>query len=414
MKTSVLKENIIIALGAIRGQMARAIITALIISFGIMALVGILTATDAIQQSISGEFSNLGATTFSIQNRGMNIFIGRRGSKPKNNPSIRYEEAKKFKERFNFAKSVVSISYRASGTTEVKFKSIKTDPNTQVWAIDEDFLITNSFDIEEGRGITKFDNEQSRPVAILGKDIVEKLFKNEDPLGKVISLRGHKFKVIGLMKPKGSSSIFSGDRAVYIPLNNARSTFSSPNRSYALNIMAGSSVVLDATIGEATGTMRAIRKLSPKEEDNFNVTRSDNLAQMLISSMSNVTAAAMIIGIITLFSASISLMNIMLVSVTERTKEIGTRKAIGAKRSNILAQFLTEAIIITQFGGIFGALIGILIGNVVASSIGGSFFVPYNWIALAFVMCFIVGVAAGIYPATKAAKLNPIDALRYE
>ena len=414
MKFSVIKENVIIALGAIRGQMARAIITALIISFGIMALVGILTATDAIQQSISGEFSNLGATTFSIQNRGMTIHIGRRGTKPKNNPAISYDQAKEFKERFNFSKSKVSISYRASGATEVKFEALKTDPNSSVWAIDENFLLTNSLDIESGRGLTKFDNEQSRPVALIGGDIVKKLFENEDPLGKVISMRGHKFKIVGVMASKGSSSIFSGDRSVYIPLNNARSTFSSPNRSYALNVMASSSQHLDATIGEATGTMRAIRKLKPKEEDNFNVTRSDNLAQMLISSMGSVTSAAMIIGLITLFSASISLMNIMLVSVTERTKEIGTRKAIGAKRSNILAQFLTEAIIITQFGGIFGALIGIGIGNIVAASIGGAFFVPWKWIFLAFGLCFLVGVAAGLYPATKAAKLDPIDALRYE
>lgn len=379
-----------------------------------MALVGILTATDAIQQSITGEFSALGATTFSISNRARGIFIGRRGTKPKNNPAITYEQAKRFKERFDYANSTVSISYMASGTAEAKYKSEKTDPNTQVWAIDENFLLTNGLEIGEGRAFTKFDNEEARPVAILGKDIVETLYKDEDPLGKTVTLRGYRFKIIGIMAPKGSSSIFSGDRAIYIPLNNARSTFSSPNRTYSLNVMASSSVNLDPTMGEAKGLMRAVRKLSPREESNFAVTRSDSLAQILLELVSNVTYAAMFIGIITLFSASISLMNIMLVSVTERTKEIGTRKAIGAKSSNILAQFLTEAIIITQVGGFFGALIGIIMGNIVSATIGGAFFIPWNWIILAFILCFIVGVVAGIYPATKAAKQDPIEALRYE
>ena len=414
MKRSLLRENITIAFTAIKAQLTRAIITALIISFGIMALVGILTATDAIQQSITGEFSALGATTFSISNRARGIFIGRRGTKPKNNPAITYEQAKRFKERFDYANSTVSISYMASGTAEAKYKSEKTDPNTQVWAIDENFLLTNGLEIGEGRAFTKFDNEEARPVAILGKDIVETLYKDEDPLGKTVTLRGYRFKIIGIMAPKGSSSIFSGDRAIYIPLNNARSTFSSPNRTYSLNVMASSSVNLDPTMGEAKGLMRAVRKLSPREESNFAVTRSDSLAQILLELVSNVTYAAMFIGIITLFSASISLMNIMLVSVTERTKEIGTRKAIGAKSSNILAQFLTEAIIITQVGGFFGALIGIIMGNIVSATIGGAFFIPWNWIILAFILCFIVGVVAGIYPATKAAKQDPIEALRYE
>jgi putative ABC transport system permease protein len=414
MKRSLLRENISIALTAIKAQMSRAIITALIISFGIMALVGILTATDAIQQSITGEFSALGATTFSISNRARGIFIGRRGTKPKQNPSITFEEAKHFKERFSYSGSLVSISYMASGTAEAKYKSEKTDPNTQVWAIDENFMQTNGLNIAEGRAFTRFDNDEARPVALIGQEIADKLYQDEDPLGKSITLRGNRFKIIGVLEEKGSSSIFSGDRSVYITLNNARSSFSSPNRTYSLNVMSSSSENLDPTMGEATGLMRSVRKLSPKEESNFALTRSDNLAQILLELVSNVTYAAMFIGIITLFSASISLMNIMLVSVTERTKEIGTRKAIGAKSSNILAQFLTEAIIITQVGGLFGALIGIIMGNLVSATIGGSFFIPWNWIILAFVLCFVVGVVAGIYPATKAAKQNPIDALRYE
>ncbi|MCT4623530.1 MAG: ABC transporter permease [Schleiferiaceae bacterium] len=414
MKTSLFRENIRIAVRAIRAQLTRAIITALIISFGIMALVGILTAIDAIQQSITGEFSALGATTFSVSNKERSIFIGRRGTRPKPNPAITYEEAKTFKERFTYGGSIVSISYMASGMAEAKYKSKKTNPNTQVWAIDENFLVTNGLEIDRGRAFTKFDNEQARPVAIIGPEIKDLLYEDEDPLGKAITLRGRRFKIVGVMKSKGSSNIFSGDRSVYITVNNARGSYASPNRTYNLNVMASSGEKLEATIGEAKGVMRAVRKLAPKEKSNFAITRSDNLASILIELMSSVTYAAMFIGIITLFSASISLMNMMLVSVTERTKEIGTRKAIGAKSSNILIQFLTEAVIITQVGGLFGAVIGIAIGNIVAYTIGGAFFIPWNWIILAFILCFVVGVVAGIYPASKAAKQDPIDALRYE
>jgi putative ABC transport system permease protein len=241
MKTNLLKENISIALTAIKAQMSRAIITALIISFGIMALVGILTATDAIQQSITGEFSALGATTFSISNRERGIFIGRRGTKPKTNPAITFEEAKRFKERFEYEGSVVSISYMASGTAEAKYKSEKTDPNTQVWAIDENFMQTNGLNIAEGRAFTRFDNDEARPVALIGQEIADRLYEDEDPLGKSITLRGYRFKIVGVLAEKGSSSIFSGDRSVYITLNNARNSFSSPNRTYSLNVMSSSS-----------------------------------------------------------------------------------------------------------------------------------------------------------------------------
>ena len=414
MKTSLLKENFRVAVGSIKAQLLRAIITALIISLGIMALVGILTATDALKQTISGEFASLGANTFSIQSRESSIRIGRGGEKPKVYPKITFDQAMDFRERFNYESSIVSVSFVASGIAEVKYKSKKTDPNTQVWAADKNYFTTSGLELDEGRVFSNLDIEDARPVALIGPDIKEKLFGDEPALGEVISLRGKKFKVIGTIKSKGSSNIFSGDRNVYIPVTNARNTYSSPNMTYAINVMSKTNESLDATVGEATIAMRAIRKLKPKEENNFSITRSDGLAAIVIENISSITGAALLIGIITLFSASISLMNIMLVSVTERTKEIGTRKALGANRRTILVQFLSEAVLITQIGGAFGILLGIFIGNIVSSLVGGVFIIPWLWILIAFISCFAVGVIAGMYPATKAAKQDPIEALRFE
>ncbi|MGE5425445.1 MAG: ABC transporter permease, partial [Syntrophothermus sp.] len=236
----------------------------------------------------------------------------------------------------------------------------------------------------------------------------------EDPLGKVISIGAGKYRVVGVLKSKGASMGFSGDRSCFVPLTNARVYFSRPNMSFNLNIMANDKSLIEPGVGEATGLLGTIREDVVGEDHTFEITKSDKVAEMLLENIKYVTYAATFIGLITLLGAAIGLMNIMLVSVTERTREIGIRKAIGATRRVIRNQFLAEAIVIGQRGGLLGIFLGIMIGNVISLLIGSSFIVPWKWILTGVVLCFVVALVSGYLPAKKAADLDPIESLRYE
>ncbi len=413
MKAGVILENTRIAFHSIKGQMLRTILTALIIAIGIMALVGILTAIDAIKTGLTGQLSLLGANTFTIQNRGPNIHIGRGGKRPKEYPNITYDQALEFKSKFKDQAALASVSYLAS-LTEVSYKNKKTNPNISIMAMDENYLPTAGYELESGRGINEADVLNTASVALIGQEVVNKLFEGTEPLGKIINVNGRRLKVIGVLAEKGNSFGFGGDKSVFIPISKARAIFSSSNQSYAVNVMALQGDQVDYVSSEATVTMRSIRKLRPREETNFHITKSDNLSQTLIESMSFVTIAAVLIAAITMLGAAIALMNIMLVSVTERTREIGVRKAIGAKSTTIRSQFLTEAILICLMGGVAGVILGIIIGNLISTVVGGSFIIPWLWMLMAFVLCFFTGLISGFYPALKASRLDPIESLRYE
>ncbi len=407
-------ENTKIALRSIKSNLLRTILTMLIIAVGIMALVGILTAVDAIKYQINSDFTRMGANTFSIRNRGTNMRMSHNGIKPKVYRKISYAEAMAFKEDFSFP-STTSVSAFATHNATLKYKSQKTDPNVGVLGADENYLFTSGKELAMGRNFDHDEIHNGSHVVIIGSEIIKLLFsENEVPLGKIITIGNGKYKVIGVLKEKGSSFGFSGDKHTILPLSNVRQYFPIADMSFTIEVMVTQTKLLDAAIGEAIGLFRVLRKVPIKEDSNFEITKSDNLANMLIDKIKYVTMAATFIGIITLLGAAIGLMNIMLVSVSERTREIGTRKALGATSKNIKQQFLIEAIVIGQLGGLFGIILGILIGNIMTFFLGGKFIIPWLWILSGFALCFIVGVVSGLFPATKAAKLDPIEALRYE
>lgn len=406
-------ENIGEALRAVKSQLLRTTLTILIISVGMMALVGILTSIDAIKSSISSNFSDMGANTFSIRNFGSGIRIGSGGKKAKSYPRISYREAISFKDRLDFP-AYVSVSTRASSMATLKYASRETNPNTFIFGADENYLITSGYEMEEGRNFSPQDIELGSNSIIIGQDIVDDLFPNESALEKVIAIAGKKFTVIGILKSKGSSMGFSGDKNALIPLSTARQKFSQANPTFLINVMVDQPQKLDPAIGEATSLFRTIRKNRPGAESTFEISRSDSMSKMLIDNMGVVSISATVIGLITLLGAAIGLMNIMLVSVTERTREIGVRKAIGASSKTIRNQFLVEAIVICQLGGVFGIVLGIAIGNLVGSLMGAEFIIPWMWMLLGFALCLLVGLASGLYPAHKASELDPIEALRYE
>ena len=378
-----------------------------------MALVGILTAIDSLKYSINSNFSRMGANTFTIKNREMKFIVGDH-SKEKKFESITYQEAEKFKEDFNFP-AFTAISMYATNTATLKFKSVKTNPNIAVIGADENYMTTSGNDLTKGRNFTAQEISSGANLVIIGPELVSNLFKNkEEPLEQEISIGPGKYRVIGILKSKGSSMEFSGDKSCIIPVVNVRQYFAQPNATYTISVMPKDPKMLDAAIDEATGAFRIIRKIRAGDNNNFEVAKSDNLAEMLFQNIRYVTLAATIIGFITLLGAAIGLMNIMLVSVTERTREIGIRKAMGATKAIIKNQFLIEAIVICQLGGIVGIAIGIPIGNIISIFVGGAFIVPWVWIISGLLLCLIVGLASGIYPALKAAKLDPIESLRYE
>ena len=411
-----LKENILEGLRSIKSNLLRTVLTAAIITFGIMALVGILTAIEGMQGSVNKSFEGLGVNTFDIrveQNNGQR----RRGMVKKQPKPIYFHQALDYKEAFSKkTKSIVSI-YTFAGQGEViKYGTEKSNPNFLVVGVDENYISMKGYKIKDGRNITATDRTYSNKVIIIGFEVAQKFFEGTNPIGKSITVLGEKFTIGGVLEKKGSITGGDDDRVTLIPLEVARSFDQKGSFSYEITTSVPDAVDLDYTLAEATAVMRMVRGDRLSDNDSFKIERSDALLKDLNEVTGYLRIGGFGISIITLLGASIALMNIMMVSVTERTREIGVRKALGASPRKIRLQFLIEAIVICILGGITGIVLGIAAGNLVSYFMtgGGSFVIPWNWILLGLTVCVIVGLLSGYYPAYKASKFDPIESLRYE
>ncbi len=422
------RDVLSLAFRTVRGNKLRTGLTVAIIAFGIMALVGIITAIKAMNQKFTESFSTMGANAFTIRYKERNIRFGgggnsdvklskkgsRKEKKSNLDKKITLDEAELFVNRFGFP-STKSISVFGNRSNIVSYEARKTSPNVTMFGGDDNYLLLNGFSLAFGRNLNRLDVQTGRNVCILGYDVAQKLFKEgiERAENAVVRLNNIPYRVIGVLESRGSTFGFSRDNVVITTYKNSDRNFPS-GFSCVIAVMTEDILDVPAAMGEAEGSFRAIRKLNTTEENNFVLDRSDSVAEKAMNSLGFLTISATVIGFITLIGAAIGLMNIMLVSVSERTKEVGLIKAIGGKSKMVRRQFLLEAIIISLLGALFGIVLGIMVGNLFSKVLNTGFVVPWNWVLYGIVICTLVGLAAGLYPAWKAGKLNPIDALRYE
>ncbi len=428
-----IRDVLSLAFRTVRSNKLRTGITVAIIAFGIMALVGINTAIDAMKQKFTESFASMGANGFTIHYKDYQFFNNnnqvtkeKKGAKKEKVSNtkipITKDQAELFKINYSFP-AKVAISVRGGNNNIVSMDNRKTNPTVQVNGGDEFYAELNGYNLNAGRSLNDLDVQSGRNVCVLGNDLVKKFFDDnpERAVEKIIKINNIPYRVIGTMESKGSSIGRSWDNVVITSYNNVRRFFLggaiapwNPVPSFIIQVKVPDVNQMDMAIGEAEGAFRTIRRVNTTDASNFVIDKSDRFVEELLSNLALITLCAVVIGCITLIGAAVGLMNIMLVSVTERTKEIGLVKAIGGKKHSIRMQFLYESIIISLLGAVFGSILGILVGNSFSLVLNTGFVFPWIWLFWGMLICTIVGILAGLYPSLKAARMNPIQALRYE
>jgi putative ABC transport system permease protein len=399
-----------IALMAIRANKLRSVLTLLGIVIGVFSIIAVMTAVRVLQTGIESNLSQLGSHTFQIEKypRTMGAHDHRRF---RNRKDITIDQALVVAERMTLAKYVGIEAWRRGRV--VKTKTIKSNPDVSVAGENLDGFATNNWNVEEGRLFSSYEYQQERNVAIIGQAVKDKLFPFGGALGSEVNADGEWYTVIGILEKKGGMLGGNQDNFIAIPLSTWLAKYGD-DRSLNIMVTAASPEVFEESIDQARAILRAIRKVAPAQEDDFAFFSNDSMIEQFNDFTFYVKLGVGFISFIALVAAGVGIMNIMLVSVTERTREIGVRKAVGAQKRAILSQFLAEAVFLSQLGGVVGIALGVLGGNMMSLLTDVPPVFPVDWAAIGFIICSFIGIVFGVYPAWKAANLDPIEALRYE
>ncbi len=402
-----------VSLDSLKSNKLRASLTVLGVVVGIFSIIVIMTIITMLQNSIENGVSQLSKNTFQIQKFPITMGGGHRARmKFRNRKDITITDYYRLEGLLKGVKYMGAEQWQFGKV--IKYKNLETNPNISVAGETTGGVKTNDWQVEYGRTINEQDVRYSKNVALIGSDVVDKLFPNMNPIGQIIKVDNYPLQVIGLLEKESQMFGGSRDSKIVMPITTFQSIYGRRSRSVNIMIMSESKENYEEVIQAAIGYMRTIRKVKPGEDNDFDIFSNESLITQVNVMTSGIKIGALVVSIIALLAAGVGIMNIMLVSVTERTKEIGIRKAVGAKKSNILTQFLIEAIVLSLLGGVIGIFLGIGVGNLVGGFLNAQTAIPYDWVAIGISLCVLIGVIFGTYPAYKASNLDPIEALRYE